>query len=302
MHSIWRSKKTLNLATNAGVIKTTEVATVPQYGEVWYNPEAINIFSLAKMAEQHKVVYDSEQEDAFIVHIGDRQVKFKRTKNNLYVFVPSIYKDHPNGIIDNKTASSKPKTSFMQTNYQLYLSTIQENMKMCTPREVLQAKKARGLYQTLGTPSTHDFKAIVRSNTIKGCPVTLEHIEIAEQIFGPDIGALKGKTTRRKPQPVVKDYMEIPPELTEKAKTVELCIDTLFINKLPFLVTVSRRLQYRTITPLENQSMAVYRSALDQVLQAYNAQGFRISRIYCCLLYTSPSPRDGATSRMPSSA
>ena len=23
---------------------------------------------------------------------------------------------------------------------------------------------------------------------------------------------------------------------------------------------------------------------------------------YCCLLYTSPSPRDGATSRMPSSA
>ena len=26
------------------------------------------------------------------------------------------------------------------------------------------------------------------------------------------------------------------------------------------------------------------------------------SRYYCCLLYTSPSPRDGATSRMPSSA
>ena len=24
--------------------------------------------------------------------------------------------------------------------------------------------------------------------------------------------------------------------------------------------------------------------------------------LYCCLLYTSPSPRDGATSRMPSSA
>ena len=46
VHSIWRSKKTLNLATNAGVIKTTEVATVPQYGEVWYNPEAITNISV----------------------------------------------------------------------------------------------------------------------------------------------------------------------------------------------------------------------------------------------------------------
>ena len=81
-------------------------------------------------------------------------------------------------------------------------------MKMFTPREIDQAKKARGLYQTLGTPSITDFKAIVRSNTIKNCPVTLEHISTAEQIFGPDIGALKGKTTRRNPQPVVKDYME----------------------------------------------------------------------------------------------
>ena len=169
----------------------------------------------------------------------------------------------------------------MQHNYQLYVSTIRENMKMFTPREVANAKKARGLYQTLGTPSITDFKAIVWSNTIRGCPVTLEHIDTAEQIFGPDIGTLKGKTTRRRPQPVVKDYMEIPPELTKKAKNIKLCIDTLFVNEIPFLATVSQRLQYRTITPLHNQSMAVYRSALDQVLQAYNARGFHITTIYC---------------------
>ena len=154
--------------------------------------------------------------------MGAHEIRFNKTSNNLYVFVTTIYRNQPNGVIDTKKAPSKP-TIFMQSNYQLYVSTIQENMKMFTPREVLQAKKARGLYQTLGTPSITDFKAIVRSNTIKNCPVTLEHIDTAEQIFGPDIGALKGKTTRRKPQPVVKDYMEIPQELTEKAKTVELC-------------------------------------------------------------------------------
>ena len=154
-------------------------------------------------------------------------------------------------------------------------------MKMFTPREIGEAKKARGLYQALGTPSINNFRGIIRSNLIKGCPVTLEHIKTAEMIFGPDIGALKGKTTRKKPIPVVKDYMDIPVELTEKAQGIELCIDTLFINELPFLATVARRLQYRTISPLSSQSMADYRSALDQVLRAYNARGFKITTIYC---------------------
>ena len=99
--------------------------------------------------------------------------------NNLYVFIPTIYRDQPNGVIDTKTASSKP-TIFMQSNYQLYVSTTQENTKVFTPREVNNAKKARGLYQVLGTPSITDFKAIVRSNTSKNCPVTLKHINTAE--------------------------------------------------------------------------------------------------------------------------
>ena len=180
VNSIRTSKTTLSLATNAGVLKTREVATVPTYGEVWFNEKAItNIFSLAKMAEKYKVEFDSTKEDAFIVHMGDHKIKFKKTRNNLYVFVPTIYRNQPNGVIDNMTAPSKP-TIMMQANYQLYLSTIQENMKMFTTREIINAKKARGLYQTLGTPSINDFKAIVRSNTIKGCPVTLEHINTAE--------------------------------------------------------------------------------------------------------------------------
>ena len=41
VHSIRKSKKTLNLATNAGVLKTNQVATVPLYGDVWFNKDAI---------------------------------------------------------------------------------------------------------------------------------------------------------------------------------------------------------------------------------------------------------------------
>jgi hypothetical protein len=47
-------------------------------------------------------------------------------------------------------------------------------------------------------------------NMIKNNPVTTADVELAEKIFGPDIATLKGKTTRRKPVPVVEDYIDIP--------------------------------------------------------------------------------------------
>ena len=67
----------LDLMTNAGVLRTKHKATVPGWGEVWFNPHAItNIFSYAEMAQHHCITYDSNKEDAFIVHLPDKQVKF----------------------------------------------------------------------------------------------------------------------------------------------------------------------------------------------------------------------------------
>ena len=39
-----------------------------------------------------------------------------------------------------------------------------------------------------------------------------------------------------------------------------------------------------------------------KVVGPINGEDIKIIRIMCCLLYTSPSPRDYAASRMPSSA
>ena len=46
----------------------------------------------------------------------------------------------------------------------------------------------------LAYPSIRDYKNAIKYNYIKDCPVTIDDINIAEDIFGLDIHALKGKT------------------------------------------------------------------------------------------------------------
>ena len=64
--------------------------------------------------------------------------------------------------------------------------------------------------------------------------MTLEDIKISENIFGPDIRALKGKTTQQKAETIINDYIEIPQELITKHNNITLFMDTLFINRMTF--------------------------------------------------------------------
>ena len=225
------SLTTLAIGTNGGTFHTNKVADVHNHGTVWFDEESLtNIFSLAKMCDRYHVTFDNKQEDAFHVHTGHGTVKFKRTLNNLYKLDPST-----------------------QTTFQL-LETVEENRKFYTPRQFQRAKQARAIFQAIGTPSLEDFKKLIKVQGIDNCPVTIEDIQLAEDIFGKDIGALKGKTTRKKPAPVVRDIIDVPKELNLPHKNLEMAIDTIFVNGMPFLSTITRNLMYRTLQVLSAQN------------------------------------------------
>jgi hypothetical protein len=127
------------------------------------------------------------------------------------------------------------------------VSTIDENKSFFTDRQIERATRARTLLHTLGCPTLKDLKAIIRMNSIQNCPVTSSDLDLAEKIFGKDIATIKGKTTRQKPTPVVSDIVDIPPDLMEAQREVDLCFDTVLINEVPFLAIISKRIQYRMI-------------------------------------------------------
>ena len=68
------------------------------------------------------------------------------------------------------------------------MNVVKNNLYLMSKRQQKKAKAARKAYQALGTPSTQDFKAMIRMNLIKNSKVTTEDINLAEKAFGPDVG------------------------------------------------------------------------------------------------------------------
>ncbi len=107
----------------------------------------------------------------------------------------------------------------------------------------------------MGNPTERELAGMVREKLIANCPVTIQDIHNANRIFGPDLANLRSKTTRKQPEHVRVDYVEIPRNLVNMHKYVTLVADVMFVNGLPFLVTLSRGIILVTIEFLPSQTV-----------------------------------------------
>ena len=116
---------------------------------------------------------------------------------------------------------------------------VEDNKSFITDCQVSPAQRACELLHALGCPYIADLKRIININSIKNFPVTTEECDLTNKIYGRDVASLKGKIVCHIPAPVVNDVIEIPGELIARQYNVDLCIDTMFMNSLAFLATVS---------------------------------------------------------------
>ena len=234
-------------------LQTNVVGEIPWFGTVYYHPKArANILSFHDVAKKFQVDFDNAQ-NSFNVRLLDGSMKIFHASGKHYCH--DTREDRGIALID----------------------TVEEKKSMFTQREVRQARMAADLYEILGRPSYKDFYWMVAKNYIKDCPVNAKDISRAIEIWGPDLGTIKGKTTRE----TAKHVPEVETVGIFEDKTVVICADLCKIMGLEFLVTVSRKLCLTVVVYLENRGISEVRSALMHNRAIYGKFGISIKAIYC---------------------
>ena len=223
------------------------MGTLENYGDVWYHEEALtNILSLQNLHQKgYGIQYNNEDKDVFLVtKPNGKKVQFNPSNDGLY-----FYDTRSHGVN--------------------LLNSVEDNKSKYSARQIKRADKARATYYMIGLPSVRDYKNLIRFSLIKNCPVTIKDIKIAEDIYGPSISALKGKTRRQRPDPVINDTIAIPEQLKNLHRDVTIGADIIHINKQPFLATVSHEIEFVTTEHLQDLSKKTIGAALKSMCKLY---------------------------------
>jgi hypothetical protein len=165
---------------------------------------------------------------------------------------------------DNKTTTSSDN-GFMMVN------SVRANLEGYTKHDIKKAQEARHLQGMIGNPTERDFVGMVREKLIANSPVTVCNIQNANQIFGPNLANLRGKTMRTRV-----DYVKIPRDFLGVHKYVTKVADIMSVNGLPFLVTSSREMSLVTIKFLPSRNAKRLANSMERVIRIHRKVGFTV--------------------------
>jgi hypothetical protein len=157
------------------------------------------------------------------------------------------------------------------------VSTVADKKSKYSNRDYSRAVLARKLQNIIGRPSTRTYSRIVQEQQLRNCPVTNEDIVAAEDIFGPNVRSLKGKTTRTTTEHVRSERTNILIKVMSRYREVTLACDVVYVNKIPFFMSISRHIKFGTAEMLKSESAVQVMASIKLVTQTYVTRGFRVT-------------------------
>ena len=319
---------TLVLRTQSGVCKINQIADMPGVGTVWYYPEgAANILSGHRLVVNSgwSVKQDSDRyhqtgntDDLSIRCVTNEGVKceFKPTADGLHVMdCESLLKTRGKNIFgsiitDNGTMNGtamgscnlvKAKVEALcfaeglnKINNSEGIDTVTGSLARFAKRDQLKIQATRRFQHVSGHPSDDTMLYAAVTNTVMNSPFSKEDIMMTIEALGKSGYAVAGKTTSTRPDEVDARtaLTEIPPTILNHYKNVELSIDILFVNRIPFLATISKYIHYGTIQALPNMKIPTIEEGIESVIKSYGIRGFHIATIHVDLQFKAIKDRN----------
>jgi len=101
-----------------------------------------------------------------------------------------------------------------------------------------------------------------------------------QDILGPNLGSLKGKTVRKTLERVILNSLEnMPNELLTEHGNVTIAIDIMYINEIPFMMTTSRAIHFGTAEMIKNETNLTIIKSIQQIIDTYHGRGFRVKHV-----------------------
>jgi hypothetical protein len=141
---------------------------------------------------------------------------------------------------------------------------------------------AREIQLRLACDSPSGLINAIKTNSIKDLPITIQDVINAEKFLGPNIPAIKGKSTNKHKKTIAIQEIE---KCEEKLQT--LIIDIMYVSQEPYLITISKPLDLIIVDHLpsygtkESKNKAVVKTSLFGIIALYRSESFHISEIIC---------------------
>ncbi|KAA8493868.1 hypothetical protein FVE85_5005 [Porphyridium purpureum] len=168
------------------------------------------------------------------------------------------------------------RLSIVPTSNRIVCSTllaVTEDDQEVTKQEIDKAREARDLVRKLAYASTSALLHAMSSGALIGTSVTARDVDRALVFWGPDVAALKGRTTgHRSPKiPEVRRWLA--------RQQQSLHCDVMFIERQPFLLAVAKPSQYMYATSMRTKAAADIGRALRAQITHVSAHNILINEI-----------------------